>query len=88
MEQILWLVLGGTLGSIGHLTMTQALKEADTSTVMPLDFLKLVWSALFSYALFLTIPDFWTQVGGVVICAGSAYLAYRSHRELGPKTRP
>jgi drug/metabolite transporter (DMT)-like permease len=87
MEQILWLVLGGTLGSIGHLTMTQALKEADTSTVMPLDFLKLVWSALFSYALFLTIPDFWTQVGGVVICAASAYLAYRSHRELTPKFR-
>ncbi len=87
LEQLLWLALGGSLGTIGHLTMTQALKVADTATVMPLDFLKLVWSAVFSYALFLTIPDFWTQVGGVVICAASAYLAYRSHRELRPSIK-
>lgn len=83
-EQLPILVGLGLLGTLGHLTMTQALRLADTSVVMPVDFSKLLWASLFGYFLFGEVPDIFTWIGGTMIFAGATYLALRERREAKP----
>jgi drug/metabolite transporter (DMT)-like permease len=61
--------------------MAQALKEADTGVVMPFDFLRLVWVSILGYVLFSEVPGLFTWIGGGVIFASAAYLAYRENAQ-------
>lgn len=76
-EQWLWLLFIGSLGSLVQLCLSKAFAMADTSVVLPFDFLKLVWASLFGLVLFAEVPDLWTWVGGIVIFTSSVYVAYR-----------
>ena len=51
-EDYFWLFVMGTLGSIGHLAAVSGFKIADASSVMPMDFLRLVWISLFGFLFF------------------------------------
>ena len=75
-----WLAAIGALGSVVQLCLSRAFALADTSVVLPFDFLKLVWASLFGLILFAEVPDLWTWVGGTVIFASSIYVAYRERR--------
>jgi drug/metabolite transporter (DMT)-like permease len=78
--QWLWLVAIGALGSLFQLCLAQALKEADATAVMPLDFTKLIWAAVLGYLFFAEVPTAWTWVGGVMIFAAATYISYRERR--------
>lgn len=71
------LVLIGVCGTVGHLCMTTALSLADTTAVMSLDFLRLVWSVMIGIAFFSEHLDAMTVVGAVVIFASSLYIVFR-----------
>jgi len=58
--QLLWLFCIGGLGTAGHLMMTFAIKMAETSIVMSVDFFRLVWTALIGAYFFNEILDAWT----------------------------
>ena len=75
--QLVWLFAIAAVGTTGHLFQNQALKEADTSVVMPLDYVRLVWASLLAYFAFAEIPDAFTWLGGVMIGASAAYIGYR-----------
>lgn len=75
-----WLLLIGISGTIGQLTVTQALKEGDTNVVMPIDFLKLIWAAALGFLWFGEIPGLSTWAGGVLIFASTTYIAWREHQ--------
>lgn len=79
-EQFLWLLATGVSGTIGHLILNQAVKEAQASTVMPFDFLRLIWAVLIGYFVFAELPDAFTWVGGLMICASGIYIAYSERR--------
>lgn len=91
-----WLALAGLLGAFAQWAMTQALKTGSTNAVMPIDFLRLVWSALIGLAIFEEIPDIFTWIGGAVIFGSSIWLTWRerqanrqSHRSgQGTTARP
>ncbi|HMB76605.1 MAG TPA: DMT family transporter [Kiloniellaceae bacterium] len=76
-EQCIWLALIGTLGSAIQFCFAKAFSLADTTVVLPFDFLKLVWASLFGFVLFAEIPDPWVWVGGTIIFASAVYVAYR-----------
>jgi drug/metabolite transporter (DMT)-like permease len=80
-EQLGLLALMGLIGTAGHLSLTQALRLADTAVVVPIDFFKLIWAALFGYLFFSEVPDMFTWIGGVMIFAGATYLALRERAE-------
>lgn len=80
-----WLVVIGTLGTLGQLLLTEALRLGETTVVMPFDFLKLVWVAILGYVLFAEIPDGYTWLGAAIVFSSSFYLAYRESRT--PKVR-
>ncbi len=77
---IAWLALAGLLGSGSQLALTHALRTGAVNVVMPVDFFRLVWSALFGFLIFLEIPDMWTALGGATIFFATTWLGLREHR--------
>jgi drug/metabolite transporter (DMT)-like permease len=68
-----WLVLQGLLGAAAQLSVTRAMRIADASLMMPIDFARLPFVAALAYAAFGEVPDLWTWVGAAVI--GTSTLA-------------
>jgi drug/metabolite transporter (DMT)-like permease len=84
-QQLFWLGLLGALGSAGHLSMTNALKLANTTTLMPLDFTRLLWASIIGYFASHEIPDAWTWIGGGIIIASASYLIFRE-AQVAPRS--
>jgi len=83
------LVLVGVLGTIGQLTIVQAMKEGETHVVMPIDFTKLVWAAILGFLWFHEIPTLYTWLGGAMIFTSTMYITWREHqlrKAKGPVT--
>ena len=76
----------GVAGTLAQMCMTQSLRLADTMVVLPFDFTKLVWGALFAWLLFGELLDTWTLFGALVIFSGGLYVAYRE-RQLSRRER-
>lgn len=77
MEELMWLSLMGASGTCAHLAMTKAFAIAETTIVMPFDFMRLPFTALIGYAAFGEVPDFWTWIGAAIIFTSSFYIAKR-----------
>ncbi|MBT5047992.1 MAG: DMT family transporter [Rhodospirillaceae bacterium] len=73
-EEVLWMVLLGWLGAVIQRTFNRSMAEADASVVLPYNFTRLIWAALFGFLFFAEIPDIWTWVGGSVIFISSIWL--------------
>jgi len=86
--QLAWLVFVGVSGTLAQLAMAQALRLADTTVVMPLDFLKLVWGAVIGYLLFGEVPELAIWLGGGVILAAATFTAYRESRHTTNTEQP
>jgi len=78
--QLAWLVAVGVSGTLAQLAMAQALQMADTTIIMPLDFMKLIWGAVIGYLLFGEVPESVVWIGAGVILAAVTYTAYRETR--------
>lgn len=72
-----WLVFIGVIGTLGQMAVTEALKLADTTALMPFDFLKLIWAAVLGALLFGERPDVFTWIGAAIVFASSFYIAWR-----------
>lgn len=93
-DQLLLLAAMGICGSLGQTALAQSFREAEMTAVMPLEFLRLIWAALFGYLFFAEVPDIWVWMGGVLIFSASTYIAIRE-RNVGksgekqpPETAP
>ncbi len=76
-EQFLWLAAIGVFGGIGQMAMAEALRIGDTHVVMPIDFARLIWISAIAYAAFAEVPGFYTWLGGAMIFAATAFIAWR-----------
>ena len=76
-EEFIGLFVIGAFGSIGHVMLAQAFKEAEATAILPLDFTRLIWAAVVGYLLFAEVPGIWTWLGGGLIFAAATYVAYR-----------
>jgi drug/metabolite transporter (DMT)-like permease len=74
LEEVLWLILLGWLGAVIQRTFNRAMAVADATVVLPYNFTRLIWAALFGFLFFAEIPDIWTWVGGTVIFISSVWL--------------
>lgn len=89
-EQLAWLALIGVFGTIGHLCFASAFRKADSSALLPLDFLRLFWASAIGFLLFGEVPDLWAWIGGGVIFTSATYIAFREAqlaRRAAPQTR-
>jgi drug/metabolite transporter (DMT)-like permease len=72
-----WLIFIGVIGTLGQLIVTEAVKLADMTVLLPFDFLKLVWAALLGIMFFAEVPDFYTWIGAAIVFGSSLYIAWR-----------
>ncbi len=82
--QLGWLAFIAVTGTIGQLLLAQALKEAEATSILPIDFFRLIWAAVTGYFAFGEVPDLFTWIGGIMIFASATYIAFREkklHRE-------
>ena len=75
-----WLVVMGLTATLGQLLMTRAFATAEASAVLPFDFARLIFVAIFGFLLFGERPDLWTWIGAAVIIAATVYIAHREAR--------
>ncbi len=80
LSQMPVLVAIGGLGTIGHLCMVGALARADSTAVMSLDFLRLIWTIIIGSWFFSDRLDIWTIVGAMVIFSSGVYILFRESR--------
>jgi drug/metabolite transporter (DMT)-like permease len=79
-QTLMFLVLVGAFGGVGHLALAQAFKESDATAVLPYDFTRLIWASALGFLVFAEVPDLWTWVGGSVIFSSTVYIAFRETR--------
>ena len=67
----------GAVATAGHLCFARAMKLADASAILPLDFARLPLTAIIAYFAFGERVDIWTWVGAGIIAASAIYVAHR-----------
>ena len=70
----------GLFATLNHVTMAQALREAELTAVTPAQFTKLVWAALIGFFVFQEIPEVETWIGGTLIFAAVTYIVIREQK--------
>ena len=83
-EALLILAFTALIATIGHITMTQAIKAAPMVVTQPILFLQLVWASIVGLFLFDEQFDLYVIIGGTVIMICVCYVSYREH-VLGKK---
>ena len=76
-ENFIWLVAIAALGTLGQTSMNQSLKIAKASTVLPVEFSKLIWAAMLGFLLFAEVPDMYTWLGAFLIFGSTTYIGLR-----------
>ncbi len=64
-------------GTLGQYMLAEALRGAEAHVVMPLDFMRLIWTALLGFLWFQEIPHIFVFVGAAMIVASATYVAVR-----------
>ena len=67
----------GVMGSLGHLFMSQAAKNADVAITSPFEYSSFVFVGIMGYLFFAEIPSQSIIYGGILIILSGAYVAYR-----------
>jgi drug/metabolite transporter (DMT)-like permease len=70
-------LLYGALATFGQWLVVLAYQRAGASTLAPLAYSQLVWSAGLGLAIFGAVPDGWTLAGAAVIIGSGLYTAHR-----------
>ena len=80
LPQVPWLIGLGLVANTYIYSMSRALKIAETSMVMPFDFLRLPAAALAGFLFFAESLDLWSWLGAAIVFASSIYLTNREMR--------
>lgn len=80
LAQVPWLLAIGVMGVLTHYLLACAVSVAEASVVMPVDFLRLPFSAACGYVLFSQVPDPWSWAGAAIIFAAAYHVTWREAR--------
>lgn len=75
-------VLGGILGGIGQILLTECYRYADTSVIAPFEYTTMVWALLFGWILFGDLPTPTIMTGATIVAATGLFIVWRE-RQLG-----
>mgnify|MGYP003312808603 FL=1 len=64
-------------GTLAQTLLNSAFKRGQLAVLLPLDFLKLVWSILIGYTIFIESTPYSLWLGGLLIVGSSSYIAWR-----------
>ncbi|MFI4964051.1 MAG: DMT family transporter [Caulobacterales bacterium] len=73
------LILGGMIGGVGQLLLTEAIRVAPVGVVAPFDYTQLIWATILGFLVWGELPHAATLAGAAVVTASGIYIL---HREL------
>ena len=76
-DQLVWLAAIGVCGVGANYAVVAALRIAPSTTVLPFDFLRLIWATSIGFIFFAEIPTVAAWIGGVLVFASTTYIGYR-----------
>ena len=71
------LIVGGLVGGVGQLLLTEALRQAPVGVIAPFDYTQLVWATLFGFVIWGELPHPLTLIGAVVVAGSGVYILRR-----------
>jgi drug/metabolite transporter (DMT)-like permease len=83
-----WLAVIAVCGTYSHFCMAHALRHADATTVVPLDFLRVPLTAVAAWLVFAERFDIFTIIGAAVILGGNLLNLKRSASPLPVQKQP
>ena len=83
-EQLMYLLGVACLGTLGHALLYASLKVGKVSVILPLDYIRIIWSALLGFLLFNHLPTAQMYLGSLLIICATAFISYRELKK--PKT--
>ncbi|MEH6789094.1 DMT family transporter [Parasphingorhabdus sp.] len=69
----------GVFGALAQLGITQSLRLAPVSTVVPMDYSALIWATLFGILIFGQFPGLSIWFGAPIIIVSGLFIAWREH---------
>lgn len=78
MEGWFWLIAIGLIAYMQQILVAKAIAKVPFTTLIPLNFVQLVFASMLSYAIYSKIIDVWTLVGATIILAATLYNALRN----------
>jgi drug/metabolite transporter (DMT)-like permease len=78
--ELVLLVLVGLLGISGQGLITHGWTLGDATALVPLDYSRIVYSAVLGFLVFAEIPGLWSLAGMAIIAASSLYLVLTERR--------
>ncbi|WP_339693052.1 DMT family transporter [uncultured Parasphingorhabdus sp.] len=69
----------GIFGALGQLCITQSLRFAPVSTIVPMDYSSLIWATFFGIVIFGQYPGLSIWLGAPVIIGSGLFIAWREH---------
>ncbi|WP_321322907.1 DMT family transporter [uncultured Parasphingorhabdus sp.] len=69
----------GIFGALGQLSITQSLRYAPVSTIVPMDYSALIWASFFGIVIFDQYPGLSIWLGAPIIIASGLFIAWREH---------
>ncbi|MGM0584008.1 MAG: DMT family transporter [Pseudomonadota bacterium] len=81
-EGIEWALLAGvgTFATLAHLLIVMAVRHAPASVVAPVQYLEIVFAAIYSWFVFREFPDLLTWAGIAVVAGSGLYVLHRERR--------
>ena len=86
LPQLALLALIGFLGIAGQGMITHGLSMGEATVLVPLDYSRIVYSAILGYLLFSEVPGPWSFAGMALIVAASLYLVLTEKTRAPPGT--
>ena len=77
----------GLMALIGNWGVINAMKLADVSIVMPVDYIRLIWMAGWGYFFFQELPDAATWTGAALIVASTLFITWREQQLAARRER-
>jgi drug/metabolite transporter (DMT)-like permease len=87
LTELALLIMIGFLGISGQTLMTQGITLAEATVLVPLDYSRIVYSAVLGYLLFGELPGVWSFVGMALIVGSSLYLVLTEKRSAARAAR-
>ncbi len=71
------LVVGGLIGGVGQLLLTEAVRVAPVGVVAPFDYIQLIWATGLGFLIWGELPRATTLAGALVVAASGVYILRR-----------
>ena len=81
LQQLIMFLFIAIAGTSVHWFLNEALKRADITALLPLDYLRLIWSVSLGFIFFNEIPHVGLWLGSALILGASTYIGIRQAKK-------